>query len=69
MIEHYTDLDFIAFQTFSANTERHELKINILERPISARFVRIQPRGHYGGTCLRLELYGCKRTSAGNAGE
>lgn len=44
---------------FDANADAFSVKHNNLKKPITARYLRINPRTWDKGICLRTELYGC----------
>lgn len=49
------------FQLFNGNTDRYTVVRHILEEPIIARFVRIQPKTWYRHISMRAEFYGCTK--------
>ncbi|XP_031558333.1 coagulation factor V-like, partial [Actinia tenebrosa] len=45
---------------FFANTDRYQVTLNRLLKPIKARHVRIHPKSWQSYIALRVELYGCR---------
>ncbi|KAK3754635.1 hypothetical protein QZH41_014922, partial [Actinostola sp. cb2023] len=45
---------------FTGNSNKNDVRVNWLSRPIAARYVRIRPQANKGGHCLRFDLYGCE---------
>ncbi|XP_031554030.1 lactadherin-like [Actinia tenebrosa] len=46
-------------KVFVGNTNRKDVIVQWLSRPIAARYVRILPQAWHNGTCVRFDLYGC----------
>ena len=47
------------YQVLTGNCDHFTPVLNILQNPITARFVRLYPKTYRGAPCLRVELYGC----------
>ncbi|KAK3715659.1 hypothetical protein QZH41_020735 [Actinostola sp. cb2023] len=45
---------------FTGSSNKNDVIVNWLSRPIAPRYVRIFPQVSKGGHCLRLGLYGCQ---------
>lgn len=48
------------FQEFTGNNDRDGIVERVLDPPLIARYVRVNPKAWYGHNVLRLELYGCR---------
>ena len=47
------------FQLFIANSDASTIAKNVLEQPIQARYVRINPVGYRRHMSMRIEIIGC----------
>ena len=45
-------------QTFHGNYDRSTVVKRFLYEGVQGRYIRVSPKTHHGGVCLRLELYG-----------
>ena len=48
-----------SLQIFLANKDRNTIVYNILNPPITTRFIRIKPMEWRGRISMRMEIYGC----------
>jgi hypothetical protein len=46
-------------QVFDGNCDHVTPVMNLLERDVRARYMRIYPIKYIGAACLRVEVYGC----------
>ncbi|XP_022809858.1 uncharacterized protein LOC111346861 [Stylophora pistillata] len=46
-------------KVYQANSDQNTVVVNVLEKPIDARFIRLLPQLWHGHISLRMELYGC----------
>ena len=51
----------MSLKVFQGNWDRNTVESRLLDPPIMARFVRVQPKTWYGHISMRLELYGCSK--------
>lgn len=47
------------FQLFRGNYDRYIVVTHTLNRPITARYIRVHPRAYRGWMSMRVEFYGC----------
>ena len=55
----------LSSKTFQGNYDRSTAVTRLLYEAVQARFIRVYPKTQYGGTCLRLELYGVTKQGKG----
>ena len=49
----------VSLQVFLANKDRNTIAYNMLNPPITTRFIRIKPMEWRGHISMRMEIYGC----------
>lgn len=53
-------MDFVVFQEIPGNRDRDTAEGRILNPPIIARYIRINPKAWNGHIAMRVELFGCR---------
>lgn len=51
---------FFLKQIFEGNSNAYDIKENIIDPPIIARYIRLYPTEAYNRPTLRMELLGCE---------